>query len=106
MKEKKQKVDVDHVVTSEAERKRFSSAFYTLLHRALTNWLNVYDIESGVISVPINDWDRAQHPVLGAATELEIDISAFRLTGTNQRVPFGMLNKDNKKGRKDKSEGD
>ena len=103
MKEKKQNFDVDPPVTGGVDRKRFSSAFHTLLHRALTNWVNCYDIDSGVISVPINDWDRAQHPVLGVATELEINISAFRLTGVNQRIPDGMLNRDKKA--KDKSKG-
>ncbi len=101
MKEKKQEVDVEAPVTGGIDRKRFSSAFHTLLHRALTNWMNCYDIDSGVISVPINDWDRAQHPVLGGATDLEIDISAFRLTGSLQRIPAGMLNRDKKdKGKK------
>ncbi len=105
MKEKKQKVDIDvdtgPAVIGGVDRKRFSSAFHTLLHRALTNWINCYDIDSGVISVPINDWDRAQHSVLGAATELQFDISALRLVGTNQRIPAGMLNRDKKaKGKK------
>lgn len=103
MKEKKQTAEVDHAVTGGVDRKRFSSALHTLLHRALTNWLNCYDIESGVISVLINDWDRAQHPILGAATELEFDISALRLVGTDQRIPAGMLNRDKAKGNKSDS---
>ncbi len=101
MKEKKQKVDVDPPGYRTGDRNRFSSAFHMLLRRALTNWPNVYDLDSGVISVPINDWDRAQHPVLGAATDLEFDISALRLVGTKQRIPAGMLNSDKKaKGKK------
>ncbi len=108
MKEKKQKVDIDEVDELrgfEENNARLSSAFHTLLHRALTNWMNCYDVDSGVISVPINDWDRAQHPVLGAATELEVDIIAFRLTGANQRIPSGMLNRDKKDKGKTKGKG-
>ena len=100
MAKKKQEDDVDYVLKEQEERKLFSSAFHTLLHRALTNWLNVYDVDRGVISVPINDWDRAQHPVLGSSTDLEIDINAFRLVGTDKRIPAGMLNRDGKKGGK------
>lgn len=106
MKDKKQEVDVDTSATGGVDRRRFSGAFHTLLHRALTNWGHCYDINSGVISVPINDWDRAQHPVLGAATEFEVDISAFRLVGTKQNIPSGMLNHDKKdKGKKGKKDG-
>lgn len=61
-------------------------AFHILLRRAVAGWDKYCNLETGVVNIPINDWDRAQSPVLGAATAFEFNVHSFRLTGENRRI--------------------
>ena len=80
-----------------SERHGLYLAFQMLLQRAMINWDRYINLETGVVSIPINDWDRVQNPVLGLAKDLEFNVSTFLLTGTDQRIPPGVLNRDHPK---------
>lgn len=79
------------------ERQELYRAFQTLLRRAMHNWDRYVNLETGIVIVPITDWDRVQNPVLGGAKDLVFDVSTFRLIGTEQRIPPGVLNRDHPK---------
>ena len=83
--------------TQSVYQKRLYDAFQMLLLRAMHHWDRYVNFETGIVIVPITDWDRVQNPVLGTAKDLEFNVSTFLLTGTDQRIPPGVLNRDHPK---------
>lgn len=86
--------DVDFTAGSPEDRAEFLRAYRVLLQRAVCNWHGCYNEETGVVSVPINDWDRADNPILGSAKFFKFDVTSFSLTGPNQGALPGMKHRD------------
>jgi hypothetical protein len=86
--------DVDFTASNVDDRREFLCAYRALLQRAVCNWHGCYNEETGAVSVPITDWDRAEHPILGVATHFRFDVSSFRLIGSNRSAPPGMKHRD------------
>jgi len=94
MERKSSEGDVDFTAGSPEDRAEFLQAYRVLLQRAVCNWHGCYNSDTGVVSVPISDWDRAENPILGSARFFQFDVSSFRLTGPNRGAPPGMKHRD------------